>query len=135
MSPDGKNKWPSTATQEYTVLRPVRQNAYLVVETDWIRIERMVGEIIPHKGGFQVVASISVGVLVSALSIWISFKVSDSTVPNWAWTADTCAIWCSLLMAISFFVFDSKRQKSTVRTVRSVQTEMAEVRKRCGTEI
>lgn len=130
MSPETKTKWPSKATREYTVLEPRRENALFIYENDWLRVRNLVSEIIPYTDGYKVVCSISIGVFVSFICVWISFKFSTVSIPGWAWTVDLCVISCSALMAILCFIFNRQLKLYTVRTVDNTLREMDDIRNR-----
>lgn len=131
MNDEQKRESNLTVSQEFSVLQPGPQNAYLIAEADWKRIKRIVKEIVPHKNIYQIVGSGCVGVLVSSAFALLTFEVSDSTLPGWAWTVVICAAACSLLMTIAFFYFDSQQRPATVRTVDSVLVEMSEIEQNC----
>jgi glucan phosphoethanolaminetransferase (alkaline phosphatase superfamily) len=128
MSPEQKAKWPATATREFAVLQPVRENVMPVSENDWLRMKRVVKEIIPYSSAYQVAGSISVGVLISFVCVWISLRLSTVAVPGWAWTFDICAICCSALMSILCLLFDWRLKKHTARTVQSAVDELDDIR-------
>jgi hypothetical protein len=111
MADEQKREPKLTVSQEFSVLQPGRQNAYLIAEADWKRIKRIVREIVPHKSIYQIVGSASVGVLVSSASALLSFKLSSSSAPDWAWTIVICAAACSLLMTGAFFILTLSRSK------------------------
>ncbi len=121
-----------TVSQEFSVLQPGPQNAYLIGEADWKRIKRIVKEIVPHKNVYQIVASGSVGVSVSSAFALLSFKMSSSSPPGWAWTVVISAAACSLLMTIAFFYFDSQQKQGAVRSVSSVLDEIREIEENCA---
>jgi hypothetical protein len=131
------NEWQKrepklTVSQEFSVLQPRPQTAYLIAEADWKRIKRIVKEIVPHKNIHQIVASVSVGVLVSSAFALLSFKLSSSSPPGWAWTVVICAAACSFLMSVAFFYFDFQQSEATARTVGSVLEEITEVEQNCA---
>jgi hypothetical protein len=131
MTDDQKREPKLTVSQEFSVLQPGPQNAYLIAEADWKRIKRIVREIVPQRNVYQAVASGSVGVLVSSAFALLFFELSASSPPGWAWTVVICAAACSLLMSIAFFYFDSQQKESTVRTVKSVEEEITEIEQNC----
>jgi hypothetical protein len=124
MSDDTKKSWQPTSTLEYTVLQRVRPKAYEIFVDDWSRIKRAVKEVIPPNSIYLVMASIFAGVLVSAATVWLSFRVSGLSVPDWARTADICVFWFSLILTALCFLFDWQQKATTNRTVNSVLAEM-----------
>jgi hypothetical protein len=132
MNDDQKRESNLTVSQEFSVLQPGPQNAYLIGEADWKRIKRIVKEIVPHKNLYQMVGSGFFGVLVSSAFALLSFTLSNSPVPGWAWTTVICAGACSLLMTVAFFYFDSQQRRTTVRTVESVLAEIREIELNCS---
>lgn len=132
MNDEQKREAKLTVSQEFSVLQPRPQNAYLIGEADWKRIKRIVKEIVPQKNIYQIVASGSVGVLVSSAFALLSFKLSSSSPPGWAWTVVICAAACSCLMTIAFFYFDFQQKQATARTVGGVLDEIREIEQNCG---
>jgi len=121
-----------TVSQEFSVLQPGPQNAYLIAEGDWKRIKRIVKEIVPHKSMYQIVGSTFCGVFVTSASALLFFKLSSSSPPGWAWTIVICAAACSLLMTGAFFYFDAQQKQATVRNVDSVLIEIGEIEQNCA---
>ncbi len=120
-----------TVSQDFSVLQPRPQNAYLIGEADWKRIKRIVTEIVPHRNIYQIVASGSVGVFVSSAFALLSFNLSTSSPPGWAWTVVICTAACSFLMSIAFCYFDLQQKQATVRTAGSVLNEIKEIEQNC----
>jgi hypothetical protein len=127
MSDERKREPKLTVSQDFSVLQPGPQNAYLIAEADWKRIKRIVTEIVPPKNAYQIVSSGFLGVLVSSAFALLTFKLSNSPLPGWAWTVVICAASCSLLMTIAFYYFDSQQEQATNRSVTSVLDEIREI--------
>ena len=113
-----------TFTREYSVEQPKVHKAYFIFEHEWNRIKRMIEEVIPYGGGFQVLWSLCLGVCASSLFLLITLGIEQSKVPNWAWTAAWVAAVTSLgIGGLSFFV-DRRQRKATSRDTKNVLAEM-----------
>ena len=118
-----------TVSREFSVHQPMRQQAFVIPETDWKRVERAVRDIIPSRDVYQILASILAGVFLTSASVLTSFYFVSPAPPNWAWTTTICASICSLLLTIALVVFHLQQQKTTVRTVISALSEMSDIRR------
>jgi hypothetical protein len=117
-------EWPATVTRHFNLLHPRQENVLIVMESDWLRIERMVEELVPHTSAYQVAASISSGTLVSFICFWLSLELSAAPIPSWAWIVDISVICCSVLMSVLCFLFDSRMKTYTVCRTRDVLREL-----------
>jgi hypothetical protein len=127
MSDERKRESKLTVSHEFSVLQPRPQNAYLIAETDWKRIKRIVKEIVPHKDLYQWVSSFSAGVSVSSAFALLSFKLSSSSPPSWAWTVVSSAFVGSATATAAFFYFNLQQRRTTVRSVEGVLVEITEI--------
>jgi len=113
-----------TFTREYSVEQPKVHKAYLIVENEWNRIKRLIEEIVPYGGGFQVLWSLCLGICGSAIFLLVTLGIEQSKVPNWAWTTAWVAAVASFVAgALSFFV-DRAQRKVTSRDTKNVLDEM-----------
>lgn len=132
MAEEWKSEPKLTVSQEFSVLQPRPQKAYLIAEADWRRIRRIVKEIVPPRNIYQQISSGSVGVFGSSIFALVSLMVSSTPPPNWAWTVVICAVLTSLVASVAFYYVDLMQKQATVRTTDSVLYEMAEIEQGCG---
>ena len=129
---DQGTEWPATVTRQFTALPPRHEIVLIVMESDWLRIERLVKELVPHTSAYQVAASISSGTLVSFICFWFSLELSTAPTPCWAWIVASCVIFSSALMSVMCFLFDSRLKINTVRNAKSILGELENVRGKFG---
>jgi hypothetical protein len=133
MADERESKPKLTVSQEFSVLQPRPQNAYLIAEADWKRIKRMVNEIVPPNNIYQQIGFTSLGVLGSSILALVSLKLSGASPPVWAWVVMWCVLITSLVVAaITLLLVDPGQKKTTVRTVESVVLEMTQIEQSCA---
>jgi len=133
MADEQESKPKLTVSQEFSVLQPRPQNAYLIAEADWKRIKRMVNEIVPPNNIYQQVGFTSLGVLGSSILALVSLKLSGASPPVWAWVVMWCVLITSLVVAATtLLLVDPEQKKTTVRTVESVVLEMTQIEQSCA---
>jgi len=121
-------EWPATVTRHFNLLHPRQENVLLVMESDWLRIERMMKALVPYTSAYQVAASISSGSLVSFICLSLSLELSAAPIPCWVWIVDICIICSSALMTAMCFLFDSRLRTHAVRSVEGTLSELEDVR-------
>jgi hypothetical protein len=125
MPDEPKRRGPFAFQQEYSVDQPAPGKAYFIFESDWKRIKRMIQEIVPYGGGYQVLWSICSGVCASSIFLLVTLGIEGNKVPTWAWTITWVAAVATLFAgALSFFV-DRAQRKVISRSTASVLEEMA----------
>jgi hypothetical protein len=133
MADEQESKPKLHASQEFSVLQPRPQNAYLVAEADWKRIKRMVTEIVPANNNYQQIGFASLGVVGSAILALASLKFSGTSPPVWA----SIVIWClfissSVVAVITLIFVGPELKKATVSTAQSVVDEMTAIEQSCA---
>jgi len=116
--------------QEFSVDQPAPGKAYFILESDWKRIKRMVQEIVPYGGGYQVLWSICSGVCASAVFLLITLGIEGNKVPNWAWTITWVAAVATFFVGTLSCFVDRGQRKAVSRTTASVLDEMTMLEKR-----
>jgi hypothetical protein len=133
MGDEQENKPKLTVSQEFSVLQPRPQNAYLIAEADWKRLKRMINEIVPPSDLHQQIGFASLGVFGSSIFALISLAMSSTSPPSWAWTIVWCVCAASLVAAvISLYLAHPDVKKAAIHTTGSVLAEMAQVEQSCA---
>jgi len=133
MAEEQESKPKLTVSQEFSVLQPRPQNAYLIAEADWKRIKRMVNEIVPPSNIYQQIGFTSLGVLGSSIVALASSGLSGTSLPVSAWVVMWCVFITSLAVAaITLLFVDPELKKATVRTAESVVLEMTQIEQSCA---
>jgi hypothetical protein len=116
--------------QEFSVDQPAPGKAYFILESDWKYIKRMVQEIVPYGGGYQVLWSICSGVCASAVFLLITLGIEGDKVPNWAWTITWVTAVATFFVGVLSCFVDRGQRKAVSRGTASVLDEMTLLEKR-----
>jgi hypothetical protein len=125
-----KRRGPFAFAQEISVDQPAPSKAYFILESDWDRIKRMIREIVPYGGGFQVLWSLCTGICASSVFGLVSLVIVGDKAPIWTWTVTWVAAIATLLLAILAFFVDRGQRKAISRNTSTILEEMTLLEKR-----
>jgi hypothetical protein len=132
MGDERESKPKLTVSQEFSVLQPMRQNAYPIGEADWERIKRMIKEIVPPNNLYEQISFACLGVFGSSVLALASLKLSGTSPPVWAWVIVWCVFVGSLVATVTLYLAGKDLKKATARTAESALAEMMEIEQRCA---
>ena len=113
-------------TQDYAVYPPKKQGIYPIQESDWERIKRLIGSIIPPQRLFQILSSLCFGIFASAIFSLISFLTAERVAP-WVMPTAWTIFWVSLLVGCALLLLDGKQKKLMTVSTNDVLQEMAQI--------
>jgi hypothetical protein len=121
-----------TFTQEYAVVYPRCETAYMIPASGWERIKRDVKRIVPAKNWFVIGGSICAGVFVSAVFCIIGLAASTNP-PVWAkYTAWSASI-VSLVLCVSLFYLESQQRGDLRQSTSDVIADMEKLEQTSNT--
>jgi hypothetical protein len=130
MPDEPKRRGPFAFQQEFSVDQPAPGKAYFIFESDWKRIKRMIQEIVPYGGGYQVLWSICSGICASSVFLLVTLGIEGNKVPTWAWTITWVAAVATCLVGVLSCFVDRAQRKAVSRSTASVLDEMTLLEKR-----
>jgi hypothetical protein len=113
-----------TFSREYSVSLPSGETAYIIPASEWERIKRIVGRIVPPKNWFVVAGSICAGVFVSAVFCLIGFAAAWNNVPTWAKAVTGSAMVCAVVLSVGLFYLDTQQRGDIRESTGDVTREM-----------
>lgn len=115
-------------SQDYVVYKAKREGVYPIKETDWSRLKRLVGGIIPNKSLFQILSSISFGVFASAIFALIGFKTAEK-LEDWVMPTTWIIFAVSFIAGVGLLILDRLQKEMITYSTKDVLTEMTEIEK------
>jgi hypothetical protein len=119
-----------TFSRDYSVGLPRGEKAYMIPASEWNRVKRMVGRIVPPKNWFQVGGSICIGIAFTAIFCIVGFAASKD-VPFWAKLVSWSATICGTVLGFGLFYLDSQQRTNIVQSTDDVTHEMEELERLC----
>ena len=113
-------------SQDYFVYKAKKEGVYPIKETDWSRIKRYVTGIIPNKSLFQILASISFGVSVSAFFSLIGLYTAEK-LDYWVMPTTYVIFFVSLIAGIGLLILDRQQNEMITYSTNDILTEMTEI--------
>jgi hypothetical protein len=113
----------NTFITEGILLEPKKQNAYLIIESDWVRIKKMVGRITPNRRYFEIVSSSLFGICASSVFSIFSLNSADN-VANWVTVVSWVILITSLICGIGLYYLSNEHKDIIDNSADDVIDEM-----------
>jgi hypothetical protein len=110
-------------TPDYAIYPPKEQGIYPIREGDWVRLKRLISQIIPAKRVFEVLASAFFGVAGSALLSLVAFSTTSS-LASWVLPTTWAIFIGSVILAIALIIVDRLQKQLVTTSVTNVLEEM-----------
>jgi hypothetical protein len=109
-------------TRHHLVLAPRRETAFPILESDWVRLRRRIGDLVEPSPTLESLGFALVGVAGSAALLWISLPAQGLA----PWIRPTVVnVFLSCLVVATLFISVGRRsRKHKVVSVADVLTEM-----------
>ena len=115
-----------TFSQDYVVYKAKKEGIYPIKESDWSRLKRIIGGIIPNKSIFQILASIAFGIFASAIFSLIAFNTATG-LEKWVEPTTWVIFFVSLIAGIGLLILDKQQKQMITYSTSDVLTEMGEI--------
>lgn len=115
-------------SQDYMVYKTKKEGIYPIKESDWSRLKRFIGAIIPNKSVFQILSSIAFGIFASAIFSLIAFNSADN-LDKWVKPTTWTIFFVSLIAGVGLLILDNIQKNLITKSTTDVLTEMSEIEK------
>jgi hypothetical protein len=115
-------------SQDYIVYKAKKEGVYPIKESDWARLKRLIGGIIPNQRIFQILSSIAFGIFASAIFSLIAFN-SATNLESWVKPTTWIIFWTSLIAGIGLLILDKLQKDMITYSTLDVIMEMTEIEK------
>lgn len=110
-------------TTEHALYLPKDQGIYPIRESDWLRLKRLIQNIIPSRRMFELAASVFWGIATSALFSLLAFYSVDTLKP-WIIPTTGAILIGSIILAIALHIVDCSQKQLVSTSVNSVLEEI-----------
>jgi membrane-associated protease RseP (regulator of RpoE activity) len=121
-------------TQKYTISTPKEKKVYTVYHSDWERLKKMVGKIVPHTRIFQVLYSISFSIFVAAFFALLAFTTAKE-VPSWVQLTTWVLLISSFIVGLALFFLDNQQKEVIQFSIDMILGEMQSIEDSCNSLI
>ncbi len=115
-------------TQDYFVYKNKKEGVFPIKESDWKRLKRIIGQIIPHERIFQIFSSVFFGIFASSIFSLIAFQATTK-IENWVKPVTWSICLVSLILAVSLLILDKRHKGIITLSTKDVLTDMSEIEK------